>query len=179
MRKKRNIKILVHGWLSATLDLLFHACLLALSHSGRHGRGTELHVPDAVVIMVLLLYCGWLWCCFYCCPCAPGNRRNIDVEKKRNTEELQKKCRKQKKSWNGPASNRRRRCWGGNFWEAREVPTEHAQEIDLKKYLVCLCPLPHDNHAANYRTVVVPGRICQRGVWCDKLFCLDKRECLY
>ena len=100
-------------------------------------------------------------------------------EKKWENGRSTKKVEKTKKRWNGPASNRRRRCWGGNFWEAREVPTEHAQEIDLKKYLVCLCPLPHDNHAANYRTVVVPGRICQRGVWCDKLFCLDKRECLY
>ena len=28
----------MHGWLSATPDLLFHAYLLALSHSGRHER---------------------------------------------------------------------------------------------------------------------------------------------
>ena len=37
--EKKKHKIHVHGWLSAALDLLFHACLLALSHhSGRHGR---------------------------------------------------------------------------------------------------------------------------------------------
>ena len=40
MRKKIYHKILVHAWLSAILDLLFHTCLLALSHSGRHGRTT-------------------------------------------------------------------------------------------------------------------------------------------
>ena len=78
MRKKNKNKILVHGWLSATLDLLFHACLLALSPSGRHGRTTA-----AVIIMVLLLYCGWLLCCCYCCPCARRNWRNIYVEKTR------------------------------------------------------------------------------------------------
>ena len=38
--KKKHKIILEHGWLSVTLDLLFHACLLALSHSGRHGRTT-------------------------------------------------------------------------------------------------------------------------------------------
>ena len=37
-RKKRNKKS--RTWLSATLYLLFHACLLALSHSGRHERIT-------------------------------------------------------------------------------------------------------------------------------------------
>ena len=44
--------MLVHGWLSATLDLLFHACLLALSHSGRHGRATTVlrDVPAAVAV---------------------------------------------------------------------------------------------------------------------------------
>ena len=26
-----------------------------------------LYVPAAVVIMVLL-YCSWLWCCYNCCP---------------------------------------------------------------------------------------------------------------
>ena len=30
----------MHGWLSATLDLLFHAYLLAMSRSGRHERTT-------------------------------------------------------------------------------------------------------------------------------------------
>ena len=51
--KKKHI-IVVHGWLSATtLDLLFHACLLVLSHSGRHGR-TTLYVPAAVVMVLLL-----------------------------------------------------------------------------------------------------------------------------
>ena len=54
MNKKKH-EILVHGWLSATtLDLLFHACLLALSHSGRHGRTT--------VCMYLLLLL-WRCCC--------------------------------------------------------------------------------------------------------------------
>ena len=37
-KEKKKHKILVHGWLSATLALLFHACLLALPPSGRHGR---------------------------------------------------------------------------------------------------------------------------------------------
>ena len=75
MRKKNPIKYsLVHGWLSATtLDLLFHACLLALSRSGRHERTTYTMYVPAAVIMVLLLYCGWLWCCYYCCPCARRN----------------------------------------------------------------------------------------------------------
>ena len=41
-----------------------------------------LYVPAAVDNM-LLLYCGWLWCGYYCCPCARRNRRNIDVEKTR------------------------------------------------------------------------------------------------
>ena len=36
--ENKKHQILVHGWLSATLDLLFHTCLLALSPSGRHGR---------------------------------------------------------------------------------------------------------------------------------------------
>ena len=55
MRKKKKHKILLHGWLSATRDLLFHACLLALSHSGRHGRTTTtVYVPAAAVIMVSL-----------------------------------------------------------------------------------------------------------------------------
>ena len=52
-RKKRNreIWILVVGtWLvSATLDLLFHACLLALSHSGRH---------ESTTVCTLLLCAG-------------------------------------------------------------------------------------------------------------------------
>ena len=90
-------KILVQGLLSATLDLLFHACLLALSPSGRHGRTTA-----AVIIMVLLLYCGWLLCCCYCCPCARRNWRNIYVEKTR-TRVVQKKCgRKQRKAGTVP-----------------------------------------------------------------------------
>ena len=79
-QEEEKHKILVHGWLSATtLDLLFHACLLALCHSRRHGR-TTLYVPAAVV-MVLLLCCDWLWCCYcYCCPCcARRNWRNMYV----------------------------------------------------------------------------------------------------
>ena len=32
-------------------------------------------IPAAVVIMVLLLYCDWLWCCYYC-PCAQRNEKN-------------------------------------------------------------------------------------------------------
>ena len=52
--------MLVHGWLSATLDLLFHACLLALSHSGRHGRTTVCtscycYYGVAVMLLVVLL----------------------------------------------------------------------------------------------------------------------------
>ena len=53
MRKKNKNKILVHGWLSATLDLLLYACLLALSHSGRHGRATA----------STCCCCYHAWCC--------------------------------------------------------------------------------------------------------------------
>ena len=52
-RKKINIKF-TYLWLSATLDVLIHACLLALSHSGRHGRNT-LYVPAAVVLVLDVL----------------------------------------------------------------------------------------------------------------------------
>ena len=45
-----KMNILLHGtWLPATLDLLFHACLLALSHSGRHASTT----------VCTLLLCAW------------------------------------------------------------------------------------------------------------------------
>ena len=46
-----------------------------------------------------------------------------------------KKVEKAKKSWNDPASNRRRRWSAGNFWEAREDPTEPAQKKNLGKYV--------------------------------------------
>ena len=57
MRKKRN-KILEHGWLSAKLDLLFHACLLALSHCGRHGRITECTCCCCYCGVVAAVGCG-------------------------------------------------------------------------------------------------------------------------
>ena len=52
------------------------------------------------------------------------------MRRENDSTKEQKKC-KSRKSWEGPASNRRRRCSGGNLWDAREVPTEPAQ----KKYL--------------------------------------------
>ena len=56
-------------------------------------------------------------------------------EKKWKNGSSAKKVEKAKKSWNGPASKRRRRCSGGNLWEAREVPTEPAQK---KRYYVSM-----------------------------------------
>ena len=62
--EKKNHKIIVHGWLSATLGLLLYACLLALSHSGRHIRTTVcacccchhgVAVLRLVVVLLLLL----------------------------------------------------------------------------------------------------------------------------
>ena len=50
--EKKKHEILVQ-WLSATLDLLLHAYLLALSHSGRHER-----TVNTTAVRTLLL-CAW------------------------------------------------------------------------------------------------------------------------
>ena len=68
-----------------------------------------------------------------------ANMRKQRNEKKWENGSSTKKVEKAKKSWKGPASNRRRRCSGGNLWEAREVPTEHAQKKDLSMFI----RLPH------------------------------------
>ena len=118
--ENKKHKILVHGWLSATFDLLFRACLLALSPSGRHGRTTAAVCTCCCccygVVAVLRLVVV-LPRCYYCCSCAREELKkqtHIYAEKTR-TRKYKKECRKQKKSWNGPASNRRRRCSAGNF----------------------------------------------------------------
>ena len=58
-------------------------------------------------------------------------QRNEKNEKTDST----KRVERTQKSWKGPASNWWRRCSGGNFWEAREVPTEHAKENGLRMFI--------------------------------------------
>ena len=52
---------------------------------------------------------------------------------------FKKSVEESKEKLNGPASKRRRRCSAGNFWEAREVPTEPAEKKDLGKYVYQEC----------------------------------------
>ena len=123
IRRKNEEKkkhILVHGWLSVKLDMLFHACLLALSHSGRHGR--------TYYSMYLLLYV-LLWCC----GCIAGGcgvatllllplctkklkKRKINKYVVETTRTRKYKTSiESKEKLEGPESNRRRRCSRGNL----------------------------------------------------------------
>ena len=83
MRKKRSIKYSYMAGSRQHLTCSFmRACLRCLPLVDTDVL-LLLYVPVAVVIMVLLLYCGWLRCCCYCCPCARRSWRNIYVEKTR------------------------------------------------------------------------------------------------
>ena len=72
-------------------------------------------------------------------------KRKLSINSRKNVE-------KSKKSWKGPAINRRRRCSGGNLWEAREVPTEPAQ----KKIQV------YARYITSYSSII-PGILGPRG----------------
>ena len=83
-RKKETYNTRI--WLSATLDL-FHACLLALSHSGRHKRTalcTLLLCPGPIegcsaVLTVRRYCCGfrWLVCAFVVCAEKAGSKTKL------------------------------------------------------------------------------------------------------
>ena len=98
--------MLVHGWLSATLDLLFHACLLVLSHSGRHGHTTAVcacrscyyGVVAALLLVVVLLLL---------LPLCAKTEETYTYRKREHGST--KKVQRAKKSWKGSTSNRRRR----------------------------------------------------------------------
>ena len=164
--EEKKHEILVHGWLSATLDLPLYACLLALS---------QLWSTRTCYCMYLLLLLSWCCCIAVGCGVAINttaayvNEGTEETEKmkykhtyqgrtgtKENENTEYKKRVEAKKSWNGPASNRRRRCSAGNLRgqgganraRSEKRSTSWARqnlESFLKSYLVNQCKLDYKN----------------------------------
>ena len=57
----------------------------------------QLFLP-AAVIMVLLLYCGWLWCCYYFLLPLWTKKLKKHTRRENETTQVQKKCRRQRKA---------------------------------------------------------------------------------
>ena len=78
-------------WLSATLDLLFHACLLALSHTGRHERSIVCTLLLCVAPIKGVLLCLWYvdtvafgaWFIAFFAVCAGEEKKQVQKQKLR------------------------------------------------------------------------------------------------